>query len=449
MSVPHRHERETTTLLSRDQGDAEARTLEGWVARGGYENLERALERTPDEITETVKDSGLRGRGGAGFPTGLKWSFMPKDDGKPHYLCCNADESEPGAFKDREILRWTPHLLIEGCLIASRAIGAEHAYIYVRGEYFPYTKILNEAVVEAYEAGYVGEDIRGSGWSCDLTVHIGAGAYIAGEETGLMNSLMGNRAEPWMKPPFPAQAGVFGMPTTVNNVETLAAVPMIVEHGADWYRQWGTDKSPGTKLWCCSGHLAKPGNYELELGMPLSDIIYDVCGGTPTGKAVKAVIPGGSSTAFLTGDELDCATTYEGLQEAGSSLGTASPIVMDEDTDIVAAMRRIAQFYAHESCGQCVQCREGTSWVVRILQRIEAGDGRLEDIDTLYELCDEMTGRTICVLADSVVFPLRSSLDKFRAEYERRMHPSAMVVSRDAPTGGPPAAEDALPEAVS
>ena len=427
MSFPHRSELEVTTRLSRHQGEAEARTLAGWRASGGYEALRQALDMAPDEITEVVKGSGLRGRGGAGFPTGLKWSFMPKDDGKPHYLCCNADESEPGAFKDREVIRWTPHLLIEGCLIGARAIGAEHVYIYVRGEFFEETAVLNRAVVEAYEAGLIGANILGSTWSCELTVHAGAGAYIAGEETGLMNSLMGNRAEPWAKPPFPAQAGAFGMPTTVNNVETLAAVPMIVEHGADWYRQWGSEQSPGTKLWSCSGHLVRPGNYEFALGLPLSDIIFDACGGTPSGKPVKAVIPGGSSTAFLSGDELDCATTYEGLQEAGSALGTASPIVMDADTDIVAAMRRIAQFYAHESCGQCVQCREGTSWVVRILQRIEMGDGRLRDIDTLYELCEQMTGRTICVLADSVVFPLQSSLDKFRVDYEARMKPTLVA----------------------
>jgi NADH-quinone oxidoreductase subunit F len=418
MSFPHTHDLETRTLLSEFHGNADARTLEGWTAAGGYDRLRQAVSMEPDDITSVVKDSGLRGRGGAGFPTGLKWSFMPKDDGKPHYLCCNADESEPGAFKDREILRWTPHLLIEGCMIAARAIRSEHVYIYVRGEFMPYTKILADAVTEAYDGGYIGENVVGSGWSCDLTVHTGAGAYIAGEETGLMNSLMGNRAEPWMKPPFPAQAGAFGMPTTVNNVETLATVPGIIANGADWYKQWGSEKSPGTKLWCCSGHLARPGNYEIELGVSLKDIIYDVCGGTADGKAIRAVIPGGSSTAFLTADELDCVTTYEGLQEAGSSLGTASPIVMDESTCLLAAMRRVAQFYAHESCGQCVQCREGTQWIVRILQRIEAGDGELKDLDTLYELCVQMSGRTICVLADSVVFPLRSSMDKFRDEYE-------------------------------
>ncbi len=429
MAYPYRDDRETTTILSRHMGEPEARSLSGWLERGGYEALRKAVQMEPDEITEVVKESGLRGRGGAGFPTGMKWSFMPSEPSGPHYLCANADESEPGAFKDREIMRWTPHLLIEGCLIAARAIRAEHVYIYVRGEFFPVIRVLNQAVVEAYEAGYIGESVCDSGWGCDLTVHIGAGAYIAGEETGLMSSLMGGRAEPWMKPPFPAQRGVFGAPTTVNNVETLASVPGIVMNGSAWYRQWGSEKSPGTKMWCCSGNLTKPGNYELELGLPLGEIIHDVCGGPPEGRKVKAVLPGGSSTAFLTADELDCVTTYEGLQEAGSALGTASPIVLDETAEIVPAMRRIAQFYAHESCGQCVQCREGTAWITKILRRIEEGDGEPRDLDTLYDLCDQLTGRTICVLADSVVFPLRSSLDKFRHEYEALMRRSASVAT--------------------
>jgi len=418
MSWPHRHDRETTTLLSAHQGEEEARTLDGWRERGGYEALEQALGMEPDEITSVVKDAGLRGRGGAGFPTGVKWSFMPGEGDGPHYLACNADESEPGAFKDREILRWTPHLLIEGCMIAARAIRAEHVYVYVRGEFFPAIRILNRAVTEAYEDGWIGEDVRGSGWGCDLTVHVGAGAYIAGEETGMLSSLEGKRAEPKIKPPFPAQSGAFGQPTTVNNVETLASVPAIVRNGADWYRQWGTEKSPGTKMFCCSGHLERPGNYELELGMSLKDVVFDVCGGVPEGREVRAVIPGGSSTAMLSREELDVATTYEDLQEAGSALGTASPIVMDESTCLLKAMRRIAHFYAHESCGQCVQCREGTAWVTKILRRIEDGDGKMEDIDNLYDLCEQLTGRTICVLADSVVFPLKSSLEKFRDEYE-------------------------------
>ena len=429
MAYPYRDDRETTTILSRHMGEPEARSLSGWLERGGYEALRKAVQMEPDEITDVVKESGLRGRGGAGFPTGMKWSFMPAEPSGPHYLCANADESEPGAFKDREIMRWTPHLLIEGCLIAARAIRAQHVYIYVRGEFFPVIRILNQAVVEAYEAGYIGESVCESGWDCDLTVHIGAGAYIAGEETGLMSSLMGGRAEPWMKPPFPAQRGVFGAPTTVNNVETLASVPGIVMNGSAWYRGWGSEKSPGTKMWCCSGNLTKPGNYELELGLPLGEIIHDVCGGPPEGRKVKAVLPGGSSTAFLTADELDCVTTYEGLQEAGSALGTASPIVLDETAEIVPAMRRIAQFYAHESCGQCVQCREGTAWITKILRRIEEGNGEPRDLDTLYDLCDQLTGRTICVLADSVVFPLRSSLDKFRHEYEALMRRGVSVAT--------------------
>jgi NADH-quinone oxidoreductase subunit F len=418
VSWPHRHDRETVTRLSRFQGEEDAATLEGWLERDGYEALRKAVEMQPDEIVQVVKDSGLRGRGGAGFPTGVKWSFMPRKGDRPHYLACNADESEPGAFKDREILRWTPHLLVEGCLIAARAIRAEHVYVYVRGEFFPAIEILNRAVSEAYEHGFAGEDVAGSGWSCDVTVHVGAGAYIAGEETGMLASLEGRRAEPRVKPPFPAQSGAFGEPTTVNNVETLSSVPGILLNGADWYRQWGSEKSPGTKMWCCSGHLERPGNYELELGMPLEDVVYDVCGGVPDGRDVRAVIPGGSSTAMLSADELAVPTTYEALQEAGSALGTASPIVMDESTCLLGAMRRIAHFYAHESCGQCVQCREGTAWVTKILERIEHGDGKMQDIDTLYDLCEQLTGKTICVLADSVVFPLRSSLDKFREEYE-------------------------------
>ena len=381
MSWPHRHDRETVTRLSRFQGEEEAATLEGWLERDGYQALRKAVEMEPDEIVQEVKDSGLRGRGGAGFPTGVKWSFMPQKGDRPHYLACNADESEPGAFKDREILRWTPHLLVEGCLIAARAIRAEHAYIYVRGEFFPVIEILNRAVSEAYEHGFAGEDVAGSGWSCDVTVHVGAGAYIAGEETGMLASLEGRRAEPRVKPPFPAQSGAFGEPTTVNNVETLSSVPGILLNGADWYRQWGSERSPGTKMWCCSGHLERPGNYELELGMPLEDVVYDVCGGVPGGRDVRAVIPGGSSTAMLSADELAVPTTYEDLQEAGSALGTASPIVMDESTCLLRAMRRIAHFYAHESCGQCVQCREGTAWVTKILPRRKE---RNLSFDTLF-----------------------------------------------------------------
>ncbi|UCC24596.1 MAG: NADH-quinone oxidoreductase subunit NuoF [Gemmatimonadales bacterium] len=417
MAYPYVSDREVR-ILSKHFGDPAARTLEGALANGRYEALKKALEMDRGAVIEEVKTSGLRGRGGAGFPTGVKWSFMPKDSGKPHYLCCNADESEPGTFKDREIIRWDPHQLIEGCLIASYAIGAEHCYIYCRGEFFEASSILAKAVEDAYQAGYVGKDILGSGVNVDITVHIGAGAYICGEETGLMNSLEGRRGQPRVKPPFPAAAGLFGMPTTVNNVETLAAVPHIVEHGGEWYRQWGTEKSPGTKLFCVSGHVNRPGNYELPLGFPLKDLIHDVCGGIRDGNALKAVIPGGSSVPILSAEESEeCALCYEGVIAAGSMLGCASVIVMDETTDMVKQVRRMAYFYQHESCGQCTPCREGSAWVTKILRRIEDGRGKEEDLETLVEVTTQMTGTTICVLSDSVAAPVQSSIEKFRDEY--------------------------------
>ncbi|HEX9887746.1 MAG TPA: NADH-quinone oxidoreductase subunit NuoF [Longimicrobiales bacterium] len=417
MAYPYVSDREVR-VLSEHFGDPEARTLEGARKRGRYVALKKALGMGPDEVTEVVKASGLRGRGGAGFPTGLKWSFMPKEPTKPHYLCCNADESEPGTFKDRELLRWDPHLVIEGCLIASHAIRATHCYIYCRGEFFEASSVLARAVEDAYEAGLAGKDILGSGVDIDVTVHVGAGAYICGEETGLMNSLEGGRGQPRVKPPFPAAVGAFGMPTTVNNVETLAAVPGILSNGPDWYRQWGTDKSAGTKLFCVSGHVRKPGNYELPLGFPLMDLIDDVCGGVRDGNALKAVIPGGSSVPILSAEECGaCTLCYEGVVAAGSMLGCASVIVMDETTDMVKQVRRMAAFYAHESCGQCTPCREGSAWVTKILKRIEDGRGTEEDLDTLLEVTTQMTGTTICVLSDSVAAPVHSSIQKFRDEY--------------------------------
>ena len=417
MGYPYSHEKEVQ-VLSKYFGDPEARTLEGWKARGGYEALKKGLGMSPAEVVETVKDSGLRGRGGAGFPTGLKWSFMPKDKSRAHYLLCNADESEPGTFKDRELLRWVPHLLIEGCVIGAYAMGAEHIYIYCRGEFFEANQVLARAVEDAYEAGILGDDVMGSGQKIDVTVHAGAGAYICGEETGLMNSLEGRRGEPRVQPPFPAAVGAFGMPTTINNVETLCAIPPIVENGGEWYKQWGTEESPGTKLFCVSGHVNRPGNYELPLGFPLHELIHDVCGGIPEGRALKAVIPGGSSVPLLSAEECEtCTLSYEGVVEAGSMLGCASVIVMDESTDIVHQVMRMAAFYAHESCGQCTPCREGTTWVTKILRRIEDGRGTEEDLDTLIELTDQMTGTTICVLSDSVAAPVQSSIAKFKDEY--------------------------------
>ncbi len=417
MAYPYVSDREVR-ILSRNFGDPLARRIETYVERGGYSALKKAFEMGPDAVTEEVKASGLRGRGGAGFPTGVKWSFMPKEPTKPHYLLCNADESEPGTFKDRELLRWDPHGVIEGVLIAAFAIRAKQAYIYCRGEFFETTQILAKALEDAYSAGWAGKDIQGSGIDIDVTIHVGGGAYICGEETGLMNSLEGRRGQPRVKPPFPAAVGAFGMPSTVNNVETLASVPHIVNHGGAWYREHGTEKSPGTKLFCVSGHVNKPGNYELPLGFPLMDLINDVCGGVRDGHALKAVIPGGSSVPILTAEECEgCTLDYEGVQAAGSMLGCASVIVMDETTDIVKQVRRMVQFYAHESCGQCTPCREGTGWMTQILRRIEEGRGTEEDLDTLLDMSRQMTGTTICVLSDSAAAPVVSSIHKFKDEY--------------------------------
>jgi len=428
MAYPYRHERETR-VLTEAFGDPAARSIEGWKKYGGYEALRKALGMAPNDVIEVVKASGLRGRGGAGFPTGVKWSFMPKDDSRqPHYLLINADESEPGAFKDRELLRWTPHQVIEGALIGAHAIRAKHVYIYMRGEFFEPAQIVGRAIEEAYEAGFAGADIMGSGISIDVTLHLGAGAYICGEETGLMNSLEGRRGQPRVKPPFPAVMGAFSRPTTINNVETVATVPHILRRGAEWYRSMGTEKSPGTKLFNVSGHVVRRGNFELPLGFPLKDLIYDVCGGIRDGRELKAVIPGGSSVPILAASECDIDLDYESVAAAGSMLGTASVIVMDDRTDIVKAVRRMVEFYSHESCGQCTPCREGTEWTAKIMRRIEAGEGTMEDLDTLLEIGRNMTGTTICVLSDSCAAPVASSIAKFRDEYMAR-------IRREVPAG--------------
>jgi NADH-quinone oxidoreductase subunit F len=427
MAYPYTHEKEVR-VLSRHFGEPEARTLEGWKARGGYQALPLAFEMGREKVIEEVKASGLRGRGGAGFPAGVKWSFMPKERTKPHYLLCNADESEPGTFKDRELLRWTPHQVIEGMAIAAYAIQAEEAYVYCRGEFFETTQILARAVEEAYEAGLLGQDILGSGVNLDLTVHVGGGAYICGEETALMNSLEGRRGTPRVKPPFPAQAGYRNMPSTVNNVETLASVPFITQSGADAYRANGTEESPGTKLFCVSGHIRRPGNYELPLGFPLMELIDDVCGGLREGRTLKGVIPGGSSVPILDSAECEsCELSFEGVISAGSQLGCAAVIVMDDSTDIVKQVRRMVGFYSHESCGQCTPCREGSAWVEKILRRIENGRGTEDDLDTLMEITSQMEGTTICVLSDSVAAPVQSSINKFRDEYLSRIRTGEKV----------------------
>jgi NADH-quinone oxidoreductase subunit F len=417
MAFPYEHPKEVRAL-TRGWGNPQTRTLEGWRALGGYEGLKKALSMPREAVIEEVKLSGLRGRGGAGFPTGLKWSFMPKEKTGPHYLLCNADESEPGTFKDRELMRWTPHQLIEGCLIGAYAMQAEHIYIYCRGEFFEAVQVLARAVEDAYREGILGENVMGSGQRIDLTVHSGAGAYICGEETALMNSLEGRRGLPRIKPPFPAVAGAFGRPTTINNVETLSAIPHIIQNGGAWYKSIGTERSPGTKIFCVSGHVVRPGNYELPLGTPLRELIHDVCGGLRPGRKLKAVIPGGSSVPILNAEEAEaCLLDYEGVVAAGSMLGCASVIVMDDSTNIVKQVRRMVDFYAHESCGQCTPCREGTDWTARILRRIEDGKGMEEDLDTLLELGKQMTGTTICVLSDSAAAPVASSIAKFRDDY--------------------------------
>jgi NADH-quinone oxidoreductase subunit F len=422
MGYPHPPHPKETQLLSTYFGDEGARGYEGWVKRGGYEALKKALAMTPDAIIEEVKASGLRGRGGAGFPTGLKWSFMPKNDGKPHYLCCNADESEPGTFKDREIMRWTPHALIEGCAIGAYAIGAERCYIYIRGEFTdPYT-VMEKAVAEAYAAGALGPNAFGSGKRVDIVLFRGAGAYICGEETALMNSIEGKRGNPRIKPPFPAAAGLFGMPTTINNVETLAAVPHILTRGAAWYKALclSNPKSTGTKLFSVCGHVRKPGNYEITMGFPMKDLIHDLAGGMRPGRTLRAVIPGGSSVPIMTAEEAESALCdYEGIVEKGSMLGSAGFIVLDDSADIVYEIYRLARFYAHESCAQCTNCREGTAWTVKIMERLLKGEGKPSDLDLLLDLSENMTGKTICVLSDSCAAPIVSGIRKFRGDFEK------------------------------
>jgi len=422
MGYPHAPHPRETLVLSKYFGDGDAIGLDGWRKRGGYVALEKALGMTPVEIVNVVKDSGLRGRGGAGFPTGLKWSFMKPGDGKPHYLCCNADESEPGTFKDREIMRWTPHALIEGCAIGSYAIGAETCYIYIRGEFTEPLQRMEAAVREARAAGVIGPNAMGTGKRVDVWVHKGAGAYICGEETAMMNSLEGRRGNPRIKPPFPAVAGVFGQPTTINNVETLAAVPHILNNGADWYKRMArpdNPKSTGTKLWSVCGNVARPGNYEVEMGFPFKDFLYDLCGGPPPGRKFKAVIPGGSSVPIMNMEEAEAALMdYEGMVAKGSMLGSAGCIVIDDAQCMVKQIARLARFYAHESCAQCTQCREGTAWSTKIMERIEAGEGTMADLDTLLEIGDNMTGKTICVLSDSCAVPVASGIQKWRDEFE-------------------------------
>ncbi|MBX9927645.1 MAG: NADH-quinone oxidoreductase subunit NuoF [Gemmatimonadaceae bacterium] len=421
MGYPHKSHPRETPVLSKHFGDPKARELETWKSFGGYRALQQALAMEPTAIQDVVKASGLRGRGGAGFPTGLKWSFMKLGDGKPHYLCCNADESEPGTFKDREIMRWTPHALIEGCAIGAHAIGAETCFIYIRGEFSEPIAVMERALAEARAAGIIGKNAMGSGKTVDVWVHKGAGAYICGEETALMNSIEGKRGNPRIKPPFPAVAGLFGMPTTINNVETLAAVPHILNNGAEWYKAMCTasPKSTGSKLFSVCGNVARPGNYEVVMGFPFKEFLYDLCGGPPPGRKFKAIIPGGSSVPVITIEEAEqVKMDYEGFLEYGTMLGSGGVIIFDDAQSMPRQLARLARFYAHESCAQCTQCREGTAWMTKILERIVAGQGTFEDLDTIFELAENMTGKTICVLSDSCAAPVTSGIQRFRHEFE-------------------------------
>ncbi len=401
----------------------------------GYQALRKVLESkdlTPKAVTDEVKKANIRGRGGAGFNAGLKWSFMPpKKEGVPRYLACNGDESEPGTHKDRRIFEYNPHLFIEGALIACYAMEMEAAYVYIRGEYADWIDMMQKAVDEAYKKGYAGKNIMGSGVDIDFYVHKGAGAYICGEETSLMESLEGKRPYPRSKPPFPAQYGLWGKPTTINNIETLAHATLVMRHGADWYSNIGASTFPGPMLYGIAGHVNRPGMYEYPSGMLLSDLIYKVAGGIRGGKKLKAVVPGGSSVPILTAEMIEGITMdADSLRTVGTFVGTGGMCILDEDTDIVKFLIRIAKFYDHESCGQCTPCREGTGWFVKMLKKIDAGEGDSRDLDTLLELTDTMEGRTVCALADAAAWPVRNTINRFRADFEAKIKKRARVVAR-------------------
>lgn len=413
-----------TPVLSRFWDAEQSWTLRTYERHDGYRALRKALSMTPDDVIALVKDSGLRGRGGAGFPTGTKWSFIPQDgseDGaKPHYLVINADESEPGTCKDIPLMMTTPHFVVEGAIIAAYAIRARCAFIYVRGEVVPVLRRLRAAVEEAYAAGYLGTDIGGSGFDLDLVVHAGAGAYICGEETALLDSLEGRRGQPRLRPPFPAVAGLYACPTVVNNVESIASVPPVVLGGPDWFRSMGTEKSPGFTLYSLSGHVTRPGQYEAPLGITLRELL-DYAGGIRAGHQLKFWTPGGSSTPLLTAEHLDVPLDYEGMAGVGSMLGTKALQIFDETTCVVRAVRRWSEFYAHESCGKCTPCREGTYWLAQIYARLETGRGVPEDIAKLADIADAVFGKSFCALGDGAATPVSSSLRHFRAEYEAHL----------------------------
>ncbi len=413
-----------TPVLTAHWDDPDCFTIGGYLRHGGYTHLDRGLAMGPDALIALVKECGLRGRGGAGFPTGLKWSFVPQGDGKPHYLVVNADESEPGACKDIPLMMANPHALIEGCILTSFAIRANHAFIYIRGEVPHVQRRLRAAVREAYAHGYLGRNILGTGFDLDLIVHSGAGAYICGEETALLDSLEGRRGQPRLKPPFPAVAGLYASPTVVNNVETIANIPYIVANGADWFSQWGTEKSPGFKLMAVSGHVRRPGIYEVALGTTMRQLL-EYAGGMRNGGDPKFWLPGGSSVPMLTAEHLDLPLTYEDMASVGTMLGTATPMVFDDTVSVVKAVTRWLEFYKHESCGKCTPCREGTYWIAGTLEKFEAGHGQEPELDMLIDICAQIMGRSFCALGDAAATPFPAAIKHFRDEFLLGTHTAA------------------------
>jgi len=419
-------------ILMKHVGEPHSYTLDFYLKnQQGYEGLRKALTLTPNAIIEQVKASGLRGRGGAGFPTGLKWQFVLKDSPKPKYICCNADESEPGTFKDHVLMERNPHLLIEGCAISCYAIGARVAYIYIRGEFYHVQEILEAEIEKAYKAGYLGRNILGSGFDCDVYIHRGAGAYEAGEETALIESLEGKRAQPRIKPPFPASAGLYQCPTAVNNVETLCNVPLIVLNGPAWFTGIGPEKNGGPKLFCISGHVKRPGVYETSMQTTLRELIYDYAGGMLDDRPLKAIIPGGSSVPLLLPDQLDIPASFDSIQKAGSLLGSAGLIVLDDTVCMVWLAMNLLHFYRHESCGKCTPCREGCDWLFKLLARLEAGEGQAKDLELLFGVSNNIIGKTLCAFGDAAATPVLSTMKLFRAEYEAHVREGRCTLPAD------------------
>ncbi len=405
-------------VLTRNIHRPNSEKITTYLAHGGYAAVKLALTKTPDELIDMVKRSGLRGRGGAGFPAGVKWGYMPKGAGIQKFVAVNTDEGEPGTFKDREIVERDPHLVIEGVIIAAYAVGASRAYVYIRGEFFLGVKRWIKAIADAYEYGFLGRNILGSGFDLEMSVHRGAGAYICGEETAMLESLEGKRGNPRLKPPYPAQAGLFGLPTLVHNIETLACIPHILQRGPEWFAGIGTAESKGPKIFSVSGHVNRPGNYELPLGVTLREIIYEHAGGIRGGRELKAVIPGGASTPMLTASQIDVPMAYETLKAAGSELGTGAILVLDETTCMVETARRLTKFFAHESCGRCTPCRIGSQRLYETLNRIESGQGTMDDIERAVELAHGIDGITFCPMGAMLVNPARSAIQHFRPEFE-------------------------------